>query len=71
MLETWSDEFERISLFWIDRWGDGIVQLSPRVLQWDDGNLNNGDGWSSSCLVEDFYEWEVVTAVHNKSYWRK
>ena len=71
MLETWSDEFERISLFWIDKWGDGIVQLSPQVLQWDDGNTQNGDGCSSVCTIEDKYEWEVMTSIHNKSYWRR
>ena len=71
MLETWSDEFGRISLFWIDKWGDGIVKLPLQVLQWDDGNTENGDGCSSVCTIEDKYEWEVMTSIHNKSYWRQ
>ena len=31
-------------------WGDGMKQTEEG---WDDGNLNDGDGWSSTCTVED------------------
>jgi len=33
--------------------------------EWDDGNTNNGDGWSSSWTVEFEYSWSVA----NPSVW--
>ena len=34
---------------WTSLWGDGYRINSE---QCDDGNFNNGDGWSSACVVE-------------------
>ena len=33
--------------------------------EWDDGNTNNGDGWSSLWIVEFEYSW----SVSNPSVW--
>ena len=38
---------------WTDLWGDGKIIISnPSSTMWDDGNTNDGDGWSSTCIVE-------------------
>ena len=39
---------------WSSIWGDGYRVGSE---QWDDGNLVNGDGWSSNCKNEIYYFW--------------
>ena len=49
--------------FWYTIWGDSkrAGLLTYFILlgteKWDDGNLNNLDGCSSSWTVETFYEW--------------
>lgn len=35
-------------------WGDG-KKTEDKV--WEDGNLNDGDGWSSTCGVEEEWIW--------------
>lgn len=67
--ENWPDGYSVEKNFWVDTWGDGSVQLSPQVLQWDDGNSNNGDGCSSSCEIEDKYSWVIQSQFGGKSYW--
>jgi len=46
-----------INLFgvWSEVWGDG---LNFGGTEWDDGNNQDGDGWSSLCEVETGYKWE-------------
>ena len=36
---------------WEIVWGDGFKNKE----EWDDGNLDDGDGWDSSCKIEDGY----------------
>ena len=36
----------------ITKWGDGVRKGSEK---WDDGNLTDGDGWTSQWIVEDGY----------------
>ena len=37
--------------------GDGIPFSSTDKTNWDDGNFDSGDGWSSKCKVETGYYW--------------
>ena len=37
--------------------------------EWDDGNLVNGEGWSSSCTIEDSYVWAGGSET-GKDTWR-
>ncbi|CAI2359147.1 unnamed protein product [Moneuplotes crassus] len=52
----------------IDRCGDGIVQMSPRMLECDDGNTDENDGCSKSCTIEDDWVCKVDPILNNKSY---
>jgi cysteine-rich repeat protein len=65
----WVQGFTETSVFWMDTWGDGSVQLSPQVYQCDDGNNLNGDGCSENWKIEENYECEIISALNNKSYW--
>ena len=38
----------------VTQWGDGKLVGSEA---WDDGNISNGDGWSSICTIESGYKW--------------
>ena len=38
---------------WAPVWGDGF-RISPEI--WDDGNLNYGDGWSSTWIIDPNYK---------------
>ena len=38
---------------WLSLWGDGKLQTSESC---DDGNINNGDGWSNSWMIENGYK---------------
>ena len=42
---------------WSEIWGDG-KRFNTNSSYWDDGNLINGDGWSSQCKVEWQYTWK-------------
>ena len=39
---------------WEVVWGDGLKKDEA----WDDENLNSGDGWSSSCQIEEGFAWD-------------
>lgn len=39
-------------------WGD---KLNKGEYEWDDGNNEDGDGWSSTCLIEPGYKWDGST----------
>ena len=67
--EFCSKGFDSENSFWIDKWGDGSVQLNPQVAQWDDGNDNDGDGWTKECIIERDYSWTVQPDLNNRSYW--
>ena len=67
---NWSSGYTLSEYFCVDKCGDGIVK-TPQTLQWDDGNYNNGDGWSNTWMTEFGYEWFLVSNLNNKSYWRK
>jgi cysteine-rich repeat protein len=43
-----------IADIWTEIWGDGI-KFNSNSNYCDDGNSENGDGWSSNCSVENFY----------------
>jgi cysteine-rich repeat protein len=47
-------------------WADSIKAGTEEC---DDGNTNNGDGWSSSCLVES--DWECISTYGAASVWTK
>jgi cysteine-rich repeat protein len=66
---TWSPGFSNESVFCMDEWGDGSVQLTPQIYQWDDGNNNDYDGCSKDWKIENFYDWDIITDLNNKSYW--
>jgi len=73
--DEWQDGYSGESTFCYDIWGDGIVQLNPlypqnsQNLAWDDGNLEDGDGCSQYCNVQDGYAWSIE--ANGKSYWQK
>ena len=41
---------------WHDIWGDGVVVYKTST-NCDDGNTISGDGWSSTCAVENGWDW--------------
>ena len=45
--------------------------MSSQMMQCDDGNNKDGDGYRSVCAIEDKFEWEVIANIHNKSYCRR
>ena len=67
----WTSGYEVVEDFWLDKCGDGKVQLNPQMAQWDDGNNNSGDGWSKDCYIEAGYSWDILSNQNNKSYWYK
>jgi cysteine-rich repeat protein len=67
--EACSTGFEVVSSFCIDIWGDGSLQQSPQIYEWDDGNNENGDGWNEYCYKETDFTCMVVPTLNNRSYW--
>ena len=63
-----SEGFQLKNRYWIDKWGDEVLQLNPQINQWEDGNNVDGDGWSSDCIIEGGYTWSVTPGLNNKSY---
>ena len=53
---TWSGGSITTKDTWVEIWGDGI-RVNSNSNYCDDGNIIDGDGWSSICSVETFYEW--------------
>ena len=49
-------------------WGNGITETALNE-QWDDGNTNNGDGWSATWTIEQGYVWEILSNLHYLSLW--
>ena len=47
---------------WPEKCGDGIV-IVDTLTNWDDGNLIDGDGWSSNWIVERGYTWSGGTPI--------
>ena len=39
--------------------------------QWDDGNSQSGDGWSSTCMIESGYTCTTISTRNDISYWVK
>ncbi|CAI2383509.1 unnamed protein product [Moneuplotes crassus] len=66
--EYCSEGFRDVYYHCIDRCGDGTVQMSPRMLECDDGNTDDGDGCSKYCTVEDKHLCEIDPTLGNKSY---
>ncbi|CAI2382812.1 unnamed protein product [Moneuplotes crassus] len=66
--EYCSEGFREEYFHCIDQCGDGVVQLAPRMLECDDGNLDNGDGCSKQCTVEDKYVCVVDKTMGDRSY---
>ena len=42
-------------------WGDS--KKVTKYEQWEDGNTVNGDGWDSSCHIENGYYWSGGTLI--------
>jgi cysteine-rich repeat protein len=49
-------------------WGDGVL-FSPKEDKWDDGNMQDGDGCSNSCIIEK--DWECTYIYGSTSVWTK
>ena len=47
---------------WYPLWGNGVIDNSPFVEVWDDGNSFDLDGCSAKCIIEKNYD-----CVHNNS----
>jgi len=43
---------------WVSQWGDGLKHVNE---QWDDGNTDDGDGWSFDWKIEHNSIWTVNT----------
>ena len=43
---------------WVKTCGNGIINTANSEV-WDDGNTNDGDGWSSSWTIESGYKWRT------------
>ena len=41
-------------------WGNSVRTINE---DWDDGNLNNGDGWNSQWIVEEGYTWTGGSSI--------
>ena len=52
---------------WDVVWGDSKKHDREN---WDDGNSNNGDGWSSECEIEDYWIWSGGN-VTNRDTWSR
>ena len=54
-VDPWSTGYklDKPTANWLTKWGDGIKTADEKC---DDGNLNNGDGWSSTWTVENGYK---------------
>ena len=48
--------------YWDEICGDGIVVYDTET-NWDDGNFINGDGWSSTCVIEAGWTWSGGTSI--------
>ena len=61
--------------FWRDMWGDGMkfsnitTSTGLSTIEWDDGNLVNGDGWSDNCEVETDYFWDGGNSTNPDRCW--
>ena len=58
-LYPWFETAFEDDIFWVSGGcGNGIVNstLDPASEEWDDANNVDGDGWSSTCTVEDLWE---------------
>lgn len=66
--ETCPNGFSKVNRFCRDTCGDGSVQLSPQVFQCDDGNTDDGDGWSSKWEIETDFDCIIDPTLNNKSY---
>ena len=54
---------------WAEVCGDGI-RFNENSTYWDDGNINDGDGWSSICTLESNWKWSGGNSDH-KDEWRE
>ena len=54
---------------WVEVCGDGI-RFNTNSTYWDDGNINDGDGWNSICTVESNWKWSGGDSNH-KDEWRE
>jgi cysteine-rich repeat protein len=59
---TWSGGTSSTSDTCTEIWGDGI-RFNSFLTYWDDGNMNDNDGWSSTCSVENGYECTGGTSI--------
>jgi cysteine-rich repeat protein len=64
----WPTPYYNSASVWFDFWGDGNV-VSKNSNVWDDGNVIDGDGCSSTCTVENGYEWKNYS--DKPSDWKK
>ena len=56
--------FQPLSNSWIEKWGKGF---NLGFIEWDDGNINKGDGWDQNCKVETDWEWTGGNSTHPDS----
>ena len=72
---TWAVEYEYICKggtnlikdTWIEICGDGI-RLNSNTTYWDDGNIKDGDGWSSSWAIETGWSWSSSTTTSTNKW---
>ena len=57
--------FEPLSNTWIEKWGKGF---NLGFIEWDDGNILEGDGCDQNCQVETDWEWTGGNSTHPDSW---
>ena len=55
---------------WIGYWGNGVVETDLSE-SWDDGNNEDGDGWSSNWAIEPDFTWIEKTPTSPSIWTRK
>ena len=66
MLHPWLETSYEKDIYCINPgWGNGIVNstLDSSSEQWDDANTLSGDGWSSTCQIEDLFVCNTNTFI--------
>ena len=64
---TWSGGTAKSKDICMEIWGDGI-RFNTNSTYWDDGNIADGDGWSSSWVIESNWQWSGGDSA-NKDHW--
>ena len=68
----WPTGYTQQNRMWLDTWGDGQLMnygtTNYQIYGWDDGNLNDHDGWDKHWYIESGYVCTLITGTQ-KSYW--